>query len=451
MGRQFADGAADAAAGLWDWMNGIERKPVLIGDPDPGSGTVATSMSARVVVRYQGTFDRLANVPGEGCQNTGTETPNPDARTVNGAIGAEIFTTTPGLCGDINVRVRILTLDGSNPTYGLGSSADGVENPKLTDLTFTCFGTECTPYVPDEPEQEPLPPLPLRPLPFDPAEEPEPEVPPQPDPEPEAPPRPPPEVEPPEAPPDLQPEDPQPTPVPPAPAPGLPGPGGSPGSNPGGSPGTTPGRPRERPPNVPPVPVPTLPPDEEEEEEQTPTDVPFPFPEPGDTDTPVLDPNDGTLVAPLPLPVPTTPPGQEITPDGPIGEPASRPRADLASIARELGKQEQKQLQLLNRQDNSPSLVELLLLVGELLELLNAGYPGGQYELHSPCLSTGPGSESEPQTVTWPGGAGRLSEVSVKIDALAALVAEHKKLKGPACLSRKTPVGSPVTVQFEEK
>ena len=86
----------------------------------------------------------------------------------------------------------------------------------------------------------------------------------------------------------------------------------------------------------------------------------------------------------------------------------------------------------------------------ELLELLTSGYQGGQYEISTPCLTSGPGSASQPQTVTWSSGAGRFNELNLKLDALAALIAEHKNLKGPACLSRNVPVGEPVTVQFEE-
>lgn len=154
-----------------------------------------------------------------------------------------------------------------------------------------------------------------------------------------------------------------------------------------------------------------------------------------------------------PAPDPEAPPRvtdpEVITvPGGAIGQPGARPRADLESMARELGRIEQKMeisLSLQTGDNQAPPRDPLLEQIGQ--ELLSP-YPGGEFLLFPVCETDADGTPLPPREAPWPGGAGALALLSAKIDALAELLQHSKELRQPIC--RQKPIGREVTVTFEE-
>jgi hypothetical protein len=149
------------------------------------------------------------------------------------------------------------------------------------------------------------------------------------------------------------------------------------------------------------------------------------------------------------LPVPITPPTIEITPDGPVGFPSEFPRADLTGIAQEVGKIEQKVLQLLNRPPIEPFDPDTLEILGQILNFLSSVYGPGSYEIQGPCEVGPEGDPPAPLVAAWSGGIGQLDQLEKKVDAIAELLQYHKNLKQPIC--RRSISGTPVTVLFEEE
>lgn len=168
--------------------------------------------------------------------------------------------------------------------------------------------------------------------------------------------------------------------------------------------------------------------------------APQPLPQP----EAVVQP-EGLVRPPSTSAAPQTPPTVEVTPDGQVGQPGSLPRADLASIAAEVGRVEQKILQL-QRRDPPPfgDLTDLLQLI---LALLQEPYEGGSYEVVAAC-ETAPGSTDPAVAVRgWDSGVGKFESLRVRVDALAAVLADAELFRKRVC-RRGQPAGPEVTVSF---
>jgi hypothetical protein len=142
-------------------------------------------------------------------------------------------------------------------------------------------------------------------------------------------------------------------------------------------------------------------------------------------------------VVPAPLPVPVTPTDIVIEGGLPIGDAGARPRPDLDSIARELGRQEQKLAGLLSGLGYPEAF-------DNLLDLLNSVNGGTTYLLHQPCGTDAEGNPLQPVEVVVPPTIGDNSAVLARLDALAMLLDEHKAMRQPICKGK--PTGNPVTV-----
>jgi hypothetical protein len=201
----------------------------------------------------------------------------------------------------------------------------------------------------------------------------------------------------------------------PAPAPAVPAGAPAPATRPGELPAITPG------PGTAPAPAPQ----------------PSTFPQVDPLRPPVPISPIGVPVTPAPLPVPVTPP--DIVTEGglQIGDASQRPRPDLDSIARELGRQEQKLAGLLSGLGYPEAF-------DNLLDLLTSINGGTTYSLHPPCGTDANGDPLPPVEVIVPPTIGDNSAVIARLDALAMLLDEHKAMRQPICKGK--PTGQPVTV-----
>lgn len=223
-------------------------------------------------------------------------------------------------------------------------------------------------------------------------------------------------------------EDPKAPPVPgtPAPLPAVPGavPGGAPGRQPGGRPAA---------PGVGPAPAVPLQPIGDPVKGPAPATVPTVDP----ARPPLTVPGPGTVpVAPPPL-VPVTDPDLIRIGNLIIGDPGERPRPDLVSISKELGRQEQKLAGLLG----GLGLPEAF---DQLLDLFKSINTGTTYSLTPPCGTTAGGDPLPAVEVIVPPTIGDNAAIIARIDALAMLLDEHKQMRQPICKGK--PTGSPVTV-----
>lgn len=132
--------------------------------------------------------------------------------------------------------------------------------------------------------------------------------------------------------------------------------------------------------------------------------------------------------------------------------PANGPQATPQAIAQELGRIENKLARVLNPKsdgDGQPQdrLGWLKDNITNIIDFFQSINDGGTYELSSPCVLDENGDRIV-RVVEYPGAAQSLGVISNKIDALAALLQEHKDLKQPVC--RETPAtgGQAVTVNF---
>jgi hypothetical protein len=175
-------------------------------------------------------------------------------------------------------------------------------------------------------------------------------------------------------------------------------------------------------------------------------------PQPGPVAPPLTLP--GTVASPAPTPAPTTAPGTHFPVPGAPPVTANGPAPTLKEMAREMGRQEQKLSQLLQRSsqpDGSPvDLGEILRLLLQLLELLNVLDGGGGYQINSPCnVDEETGLLLDPLVTEWGSTIGLKGALVKRIDALADLLQYQKDLPQPIC-SRKKPTGDFVTVNFEQ-
>jgi hypothetical protein len=120
-----------------------------------------------------------------------------------------------------------------------------------------------------------------------------------------------------------------------------------------------------------------------------------------------------------------------------VGDAAQRPRPDLDSLAKELGRQEQKLAGLLGGLGYPEAF-------DNLLDLLTSVNLGTTYTIQPPCGTKPNGDPLDPIEVVVPPTIGDNSAVIARLDALAMLIDEHKSIRQPICKGK--PAGAPVTV-----
>lgn len=132
--------------------------------------------------------------------------------------------------------------------------------------------------------------------------------------------------------------------------------------------------------------------------------------------------------------------------------PANGPQATPQGIAQELGRIESKLARLLNPNPRGgPDLTDRLGLIWSAIqaiaEIINSASAGGEYRINSPCVLDENGQRID-RVVEFDGALTAFGVLQNRIDALAALLQEHKDLKQPIC--RETPAtgGQAVTVNF---
>lgn len=225
----------------------------------------------------------------------------------------------------------------------------------------------------------------------------------------------------------------------------------------------------ERPRQVPPLTVPAIP--GSRPAEPAPAGLPTPT-------TPRTQPPPATLpqapVFPQPLPAGAPrPTGSPVRPDGSVAPapeppvtrtppnvhvvngtqiPANGPQATPQGIAQELGRIENKLARLIDPKSDRPGQQQDRLgwlrdNLGNITDFFLSTGGGGEYRISSPCVLDEEGQRIE-RVVEYEGSLQSLGVISNKIDALAALLQEHKDLKQPIC--RETPAtgGQAVTVNF---
>jgi hypothetical protein len=148
------------------------------------------------------------------------------------------------------------------------------------------------------------------------------------------------------------------------------------------------------------------------------------------------------------VPPPQVNPDEETTPDGVIGQPGTAPPPTMQGIATEVGKIEQKTLQLLNRPAAALDMQELIDALLEALKPPDYNFPAGEYLLRAPCGEASDGAPGPPKAARWSAGAGQFAELRERIDALAELVQHHKDLRQPICHLRAQ--GRALVVDFVE-
>lgn len=224
----------------------------------------------------------------------------------------------------------------------------------------------------------------------------------------------------------------------------------------------------------PPLPVPGVPqlpepsPDPSVIPAPGPAPNPVPFPDPGPAPSPEPAPGPGISPSPSPVPTPLPVPSPDPlvptpTPDSPIGTlpdgslaalpaaaiavtnkdahfpvsggPAVLPagaRADIAAISKEVGRIEQKTAGLMN----GVGLGDLLLLLGQLEELLGGGDPGTTYQLQGVCEAVSDGEE-QPVLDVPIAPASQMQGIINRLDALPVLLQQHLAWRTPICGQRE--------------
>lgn len=176
---------------------------------------------------------------------------------------------------------------------------------------------------------------------------------------------------------------------------------------------------------------------------QAPAQQPLPstFPQVDPLRPPVPIGPAGVPVVPAPLPVPVTPP--DIVTEGgiQIGDAGARPRPDLDSIAREMGRQEQKLAGLLSGLGYPEAF-------DRLLDLLTSINTGGSYSIRPACGTDANGNPLPPIEVPIQPTIGDNAAIIARLDAIAELIDHHKQLRQPICKGK--PTGESVTVTFVE-
>lgn len=215
-------------------------------------------------------------------------------------------------------------------------------------------------------------------------------------------------------------------------------------------PGTTPTPAPGTPPDPLPLSSPVVRPGPSSAPLQTGTPVlPQPDPDVG------LTPDGGTETITPPVETPTTPTEQRVINGEPVGGPGQAPRPTPEAMAQELGRLERKGEIMLGGTPPGrdpdlptlPSLADLLALLELLLELLDRPQEPVVYEVGSPCEFGEDGELLPPYRVPIPPDSG-FDAVTMRLDALAELIREHKYQRQPTCKSTTRLEGQEVTVRF---
>lgn len=132
--------------------------------------------------------------------------------------------------------------------------------------------------------------------------------------------------------------------------------------------------------------------------------------------------------------------------------PGNGPQATPQGIAQELGRIENKLARLIDPKSDQAGQAQDRLgwlrdNIGNIIDFFLSTSAGGEYRISSPCVLDEEGQRVE-RVVEYEGSLQSFGVISNKIDALAALLQEHKDLKQPIC--RETPAtgGQAVTVNF---
>jgi hypothetical protein len=214
-------------------------------------------------------------------------------------------------------------------------------------------------------------------------------------------------------------------------------------------------------PRLPPLITPVTPAPQEPEPETDPEVAPVePGPAKPPTTTPALPPaytpvlpanptgtKDGAIVPRPTDPVPVTDPDWHFPVPGKPPVVGNGPRPDLAEMAKELGRLEQKLSSMLNPVDSPADWIGWLEQVREALFNLVSGTT---YTLTEECNPFG-----DPDYIprSWefdaPGALNAFGVIEHRIDALAKMVDQSLRAKQQVCLPKKpTPVGELVTINF---
>ena len=382
---------------------------------------------------------------------------------------------------DFVIRITGIKEDGTeelirqeivrNGTWYNGVGFVGKQSTTYVKITsFTMNGDDIdlgqqepeTGTLPEKPRKQPIP---FTPLTTDPTKSPEPGPVPQPEPEPQPPPLEVPSPESPDAPPITIPKAPPGGPQP------VPGPGPDPNPFP---------TPTIAPPIAPPLPIPKVPTVPEPTPDPNPVPAPGPTPIPSPDPFPRPRPNPEPEPSPLPLPgeapkpispqtpekpddtddtspdgnlvpTPTPPPVKTPTdthfpiPGGPGVTPGGT-RQDIAAIAAEVGRIEQKTASLQSNQKDIPWL-----LIGPILEalaaLLEQDIPGTTYQLQGICETTDENGE-QPVAEFAVEPAKNLGAIINRLDTIDQMLQQHLAWKTPTCSERPTLQGDWRTISF---
>ena len=458
------------------------------GDPSPGAPVKLFNGSHQHCTTARENY-RCNEGPGENNWTTPAQCFSPESWQFSGrsvSVVTQAFESGPtcsgfGYTDSFTVRVTGVRDDGTEVIVKEYRARDGTwfngvgyvgENSTVYAkvLSFVADG-EPQPIPDQEPGIAPRPPkprptpIPIKPLTPDPVPSPEPGPIPQPEPEPQPDPLNPPQPNDPNRPPVTIPR------TPPA----------RPQTPPGRQPGVRPLPFPIQPGIVPaPLPVPGVPtvPEPSPDPNTVPAPGPTPLPTPGPTPVPGTDPEPGETPIPVPpqTPIPTIPatpttPDTSIptTPDGSVApEPTPLPvptppnvhypvpgappvtdggvRADLASIAAEVGRIEQKTAALQNNQKDIPWW-----LIGPILEALGAlleqDIPGTTYQLQGVC-ETPDANGNQPVAEFEVEPAKNLGAIINRLDTIDQMLQQHLAWKTPTCKSTITPVGDWRTISF---
>ena len=181
---------------------------------------------------------------------------------------------------------------------------------------------------------------------------------------------------------------------------------------------------------------------------------PVPAPEP-EVGVPI-DPNSPTPLPPLdnegkpiPLPLPPATPNDQHTVNGNVPVGGTGPRPDIAGVAKEVGRIEQKLAKMMQQAGTGgPSLAELLLLLESLLGYFQPNVPGDIYRLVSVCEKDEDGepvSRAVEQVIP---STDSISAILSRLDALVPLLQGQKDFKQPICRDKVQPQGDYRTISF---
>ena len=147
-----------------------------------------------------------------------------------------------------------------------------------------------------------------------------------------------------------------------------------------------------------------------------------------------VDPGTGVVPSPSPKPKPT-PPGSHFPVPGAPPVTDGGTRADLAAIAAEVGRIEQK-VQRIQNGEGSADLADWLWLLPLLEQFFEGDIPGTTYDLQGVCESVEPGQD-QPVAEFPVAPAKNLGAIINRIDALPDVLQQHLAYRTPICHGSK--------------